>query len=58
VSSPDFANEITANLRGRVAYSAFLDLALTLLPWKLLWGLSILKKEKFGIILAMSMGIL
>jgi hypothetical protein len=39
-------------------YSGVMDITLALLSWKLIWGLSILRKEKFGVALAMSMGIL
>jgi len=41
-----------------IVYSAAMDFTLALLPWKLIWGLQILRKEKFGIGIAMSMGIL
>jgi len=39
-------------------YSGIVDLTLALIPWKLLWGLPIRKKEKFGAAVAMSMGVL
>ena len=35
-----------------------MDFALSLLPWKLLWGLQMQGKERVGVIIAMSMGIL
>ncbi len=35
-----------------------MDLALALLPWKLIWNLQMKKKEKFGVAVAMSCGIL
>jgi hypothetical protein len=38
-------------------YSALMDFALALLPWKFLWGLQMKRKEKIGAGLAMSMGI-
>jgi hypothetical protein len=40
------------------AYSAFMDFALALLPWGFIWKLQMRKKEKFGVGVAMSMGIL
>ncbi|KAJ2907128.1 hypothetical protein MKZ38_007643 [Zalerion maritima] len=39
------------------AYSAFADIALALLPWKLVWGLQMKLKEKIGVGVAMSMGV-
>jgi hypothetical protein len=41
-----------------IAYSGAADIALALLPWKLFWPLNMNRKEKLGIIVAMSMGIL
>ncbi len=41
-----------------LAISAVMDLTLSFLPWKIIWGLQMHKKEKLGIALAMSMGIL
>lgn len=40
------------------AYSAAMDLALALLPWKLIWCLKMRTKEKIGVGIAMSMGVL
>jgi hypothetical protein len=40
------------------AYSVFMDFALALLPWQFIWGLQMKKKEKIGVGVAMSMGIL
>ncbi|KAB5513406.1 hypothetical protein GE09DRAFT_1013960, partial [Coniochaeta sp. 2T2.1] len=37
-------------------YSAAMDFLLALLPWKLLYGMRMRKREKFGIAVAMSMG--
>lgn len=34
-----------------------MDIILALLPWKILWGLQMRKKEKIGVAIAMSMGI-
>jgi len=39
------------------AYSAFMDLTLALLPWKLIWGLQMKRKEKIGVAVAMSCGV-
>lgn len=39
-------------------YSAAMDLALALLPWKLIWGLQMKRKEKIGVAVAMSCGVL
>lgn len=46
---------LTTNL---VAYSGCMDFILALLPWMVLWNLEMKKREKAGIALAMSMGIL
>ena len=35
-----------------------MDFVLALLPWKLIWKLQMKRKEKVGVALAMSMGIL
>jgi len=35
-----------------------MDFVLALLPWKVIWKLQMKRKEKFGVALAMSMGIL
>ena len=40
------------------AYSGAMDVVLALLPWKLIWKLQMRKEEKFGVAIAMSMGIL
>ncbi|KAL2165764.1 hypothetical protein VTG60DRAFT_3843 [Thermothelomyces hinnuleus] len=39
-------------------YSACADIALALLPWKAIWGVHMQKKEKIGVGVTMSMGIL
>ncbi|KAM7210722.1 hypothetical protein V8F06_013900 [Rhypophila decipiens] len=39
-------------------YSGVCDILLALLPWKLVCGLRMKKKEKFGVAIAMSLGIL
>ncbi|KAK4443775.1 hypothetical protein QBC34DRAFT_199162 [Podospora aff. communis PSN243] len=38
-------------------YSAAMEFILALLPWKIIWGLQMKRKEKVGVALAMSMGI-
>lgn len=40
------------------AYSAAMDIALAMLPWKLIWGLNMKREEKIGVAFAMSCGIL
>jgi hypothetical protein len=40
------------------AYSGAQDFILALLPWTMMWNLQMKKKEKFGIAIAMSLGIL
>lgn len=47
-----------SNNRMRKGYSAAMDFVLALLPWKVIWKLQMKKKEKMGVALAMSMGIL
>jgi hypothetical protein len=39
------------------SFSAFMDIALAILPWKFLWGLQMQPKEKIGVGIAMSMGV-
>jgi hypothetical protein len=39
-------------------YSACSDIALAMLPWQFIWGLQMKKKERIGVGVAMSMGIL
>lgn len=40
------------------AFCTIVDFALALLPWKLLWGLQLKTREKVGVGIAMSMGLL
>jgi hypothetical protein len=40
------------------AWCAVMDFALALLPWKMLWGLQMKKREKVGVGIAMSLGLL
>jgi hypothetical protein len=42
----------------RTGYSGVMDFVLALLPWKVIWNLQMKRKEKVGVALAMSMGIL
>jgi hypothetical protein len=34
-----------------------MDIVLAIIPWKIIWSLTMNKKEKFGVLVAMSMGI-
>ncbi|KAK3367823.1 hypothetical protein B0H63DRAFT_529530 [Podospora didyma] len=38
-------------------YSATMDVVLAFLPWKFIWSLQMSKKERVGVVVAMSMGI-
>ncbi|KJR87294.1 uncharacterized protein SPSK_01738 [Sporothrix schenckii 1099-18] len=38
-------------------YSAAVDFVLALLPWKILWNLQMQRREKMGVLIAMSMGV-
>ncbi|KAK4096768.1 hypothetical protein N658DRAFT_435379 [Parathielavia hyrcaniae] len=38
-------------------YSGTLDIVLAILPWKIIWALTINKREKIGVMVAMSMGV-
>ncbi|GAW17624.1 hypothetical protein ANO14919_070830 [Xylariales sp. No.14919] len=40
-----------------VAYSGAVDILLALLPWKIIWNMDMSRKERFGAICAMSLGI-
>lgn len=40
------------------AWCAWIDFALALIPWKLVWGLNLRTREKIGVGIAMSMGLL
>jgi len=35
-----------------------MDVLLSMLPWKIIWHLRMTKKEKIGVLVAMSMGVL
>jgi hypothetical protein len=41
-----------------LGYSAGMEFVLALLPWRVIWKLQMKRKEKFGVAVAMSMGIL
>jgi hypothetical protein len=40
------------------AYSGVMDVILAIFPWKIIWGMMMNKKEKMGVLFAMSMGVL
>jgi hypothetical protein len=40
------------------SYSGLMDIALALLPWTVVWKLQMKRKEKIGVAVAMSMGVL
>jgi hypothetical protein len=42
----------------RTAYSGIVDVILALLPWKIILALQMKRREKIGVAIAMSMGIL
>ncbi|KAJ5100639.1 hypothetical protein N7456_006691 [Penicillium angulare] len=52
---PSYVFENIAMVAG--AYSGCMDVILALFPWFILWNLQMKKREKFGIIIAMSMGV-
>ena len=35
-----------------------MDMVLAIIPWRIIWSLTMNKKEKFGVLFAMSMGVL
>ncbi|OBR13188.1 Integral membrane protein [Colletotrichum higginsianum IMI 349063] len=39
------------------AYSGAMDIVLAVLPWRIIWGLTMTKREKLGVLIAMSMGV-
>ncbi|CAK7216099.1 hypothetical protein SBRCBS47491_002717 [Sporothrix bragantina] len=39
------------------AYSGAMDICLAVFPWKIIWGMSMNRKEKLGVLFAMSMGV-
>ena len=41
-----------------LVYSGAMDIVLALVPWRIIWSLTMNKREKFGVMVAMSMGIL
>jgi len=40
------------------AYSGLIDIVLALLPWKIMWAVTINKREKLGAMIAMSGGVM
>ncbi|KAK2046282.1 hypothetical protein LZ31DRAFT_583493 [Colletotrichum somersetense] len=39
------------------SYSGAMDIVLAILPWRILWSLTMTKREKLGVLVAMSMGV-
>ena len=35
-----------------------MDIVLAFVPWKIIWALTMNRREKFGVLVAMSMGVL
>lgn len=48
----------TGALLTSVAYSGAMDMALSVLPWKVIWNLRMTRREKVGVLVAVSMGVL
>ncbi|KAK0639086.1 hypothetical protein B0T16DRAFT_462788 [Cercophora newfieldiana] len=48
---------VTMNVALGLIYSALVDFALAILPWPLVWGLQMQRREKIGVAVAMSMGV-
>ena len=42
----------------KLVYSGVMDICLAMLPWSVILGLQMTPKEKFGVAIAMSMGVL
>jgi len=42
----------------RTVYSGAMDIVLAVVPWKIIWTLTMNRKEKIGVMVAMSMGVL
>jgi len=51
-------NAGTLTAHSIIVYSGVVDVVLAMLPWKIIWNVSINKKEKLGALFAMSMGVL
>ena len=47
-----------SRLRQPSVYSGLSDIILALLPWSIVWKLQMKPKEKIGVAIAMSMGVL
>lgn len=41
-----------------LVYSGVGDIVLAFLPWRIVWKATLFKREKIGILVAMSMGVL
>lgn len=48
----------SANISSREAYSGAMDITLALLPWKIILSMTMNRREKIGVLIAMSMGVL
>ena len=48
---------VNYNIFGAI-YSGVMDITLALMPWLIIWSASMTLKEKLGVIIAMSMGVL
>jgi len=45
-------------LKTTTVFSGVIDIVLAIFPWKIIWNASINKKERLGVLFAMSMGVL
>lgn len=45
------------NIFETAGYSGAIDFLLAMLPWTIIWTLTMNRKEKFGVAIAMSMGV-
>lgn len=41
-----------------LVYSGLGDIVLAMLPWKIVWKANLLKREKIGVLVAISLGVL
>ncbi len=54
---PIWTNQLST-ITNNPAYSGVMDIVLAMIPWKIIWGMSMNRKEKLGVLFAMSMGVL
>ncbi|KAG7286887.1 hypothetical protein NEMBOFW57_009205 [Staphylotrichum longicolle] len=47
---------LAGHLLGSSSYSAAMDFTLAILPWTFMWNIALRRKEKIGVVVAMSMG--